>query len=246
MPFNNAAQLYATGTIAPAVFVKLDGTNDNGVVQATAGSNSHGDFIIGISQPGQQLAPGVAGSSSNVAATAANPALQVYGLGDICLLTIGSGGCSPGNPLKSDLNGAGIVASATDDNVGAIALQAGTSGAEVLVQLVNFPYGGATAGPIVFSNGVTITPTLTLSAANIVTDTTTGTKIGTAANQKIGLYGATTVVQPNSTGELIGLNGNAATAANATNMNSNGNLGATNYGFNDVVKALKQIGALQQ
>lgn len=48
-----------------------------------------------------------------------------------------------------------------------------------------------------------------------------------------------------STGELLGLNGNAATAANATNMNSNGNNGSTNYTFNDIVKALKGAGIIK-
>ena len=49
----------------------------------------------------------------------------------------------------------------------------------------------------------------------------------------------TPLAQLATQGELLGLNGNAATAANATNMNSNGNVGSTNYSFNDVVKALK-------
>lgn len=81
-------------------------------------------------------------------------------------------------------------------------------------------------------------------AGNIVLGTTTGTKIGTAASQLLGFWNATPVVQPASTGELLGLNGNAATAANATNMNSNGNLGSKAYTFNDVVKMLKTAGIL--
>lgn len=44
--------------------------------------------------------------------------------------------------------------------------------------------------------GETLTGDLTISAHNIVTDTTTGTKIGTATNQKIGFYNTTPVVQP--------------------------------------------------
>ncbi len=74
--------------------------------------------------------------------------------------------------------------------------------------------------------------------------TTTGTKFGSAANQKMGEYGAAPVVQPAGASELLGLNGNAATAGNATNMNSNGNSGSTLYNFNDVVKAMKQAGLL--
>jgi hypothetical protein len=42
----------------------------------------------------------------------------------------------------------------------------------------------------------TLTGDLTLSTHNLVTDTTTGTQIGTAATQKLGLWGAPPVVQP--------------------------------------------------
>jgi hypothetical protein len=47
-------------------------------------------------------------------------------------------------------------------------------------------------------NGATVIDSsgLTLSAKNLITDTTTGMKIGTATNQKIGFFNATPVVQP--------------------------------------------------
>lgn len=47
---------------------------------------------------------------------------------------------------------------------------------------------------VIDENGLTIT-----DAHNIVVGTTTGTKIGTATNQKLGFYNATPVVQPSST-----------------------------------------------
>lgn len=37
---------------------------------------------------------------------------------------------------------------------------------------------------------------INLAATNIVTDTTTGTQIGTAATQKLSVYGVTPIVQP--------------------------------------------------
>ena len=43
---------------------------------------------------------------------------------------------------------------------------------------------------------VTLNTTLALNAQNISTDTTTGTKIGTATTEKIGFFNATPVVQP--------------------------------------------------
>jgi len=50
--------------------------------------------------------------------------------------------------------------------------------------------GRLTAGAATFSGDVTV------SAVNLITDTTTGTKIGTGATQKIGFFNATPVVQP--------------------------------------------------
>lgn len=94
--------------------------------------------------------------------------------------------------------------------------------------------GNSKLGSVTFGEGAVIT-----------TGTTSGLTIGGNNNQKVGEYGATPVVQPSGTGELIGLNGNAATAANAANMNSNGNNGSTNYSFNDLVKALKAAGILK-
>lgn len=83
------------------------------------------------------------------------------------------------------------------------------------------------------------------NGATIVANTGNGgLKVGTAANQKMGFWGVTPVVQPAGTGELLGMNGNAATNANAVNMNSNGNSGSAFYSFSDVVKALKQAGML--
>ena len=104
-------------------------------------------------------------------------------------------------------------------------------------------------GNLTVTGTTTLTGAATLTggiadATNVVLGTATGTQVGTASNQKLGLWGATPVIQPAGTGELVGLNGNAATAANATNMNSNGNLGTRNFTLNDIVKALKQAGIL--
>ena len=48
----------------------------------------------------------------------------------------------------------------------------------------------------------TFTGNVTLSTINLVTDTTTGTKIGTATTQKLGFFNATPVVQPLATADL--------------------------------------------
>jgi hypothetical protein len=52
------------------------------------------------------------------------------------------------------------------------------------------------------SHTVTFDHNITLSAKNIVTDTTTGTKIGTATNQKLGFFNATPIVQVANTTDL--------------------------------------------
>ena|SRR6185436_2695911 len=79
--------------------------------------------------------------------------------------------------------------------------------------------------------------------ANMVFNTTTGSMIGTASNQKIALWGATPVIQPATAGVILGGNGNGATNANAVNFNSNGNIGSTFMTFGDVVACLKKMGA---
>jgi hypothetical protein len=74
-------------------------------------------------------------------------------------------------------------------------------------------------------------------SANIVIDTTTGTKIGTSTSQKIGLWNATPIVQPTT-----------SVAAAAFVANSGPNIHQTStfdgYTVEQVVKALRNIGIL--
>lgn len=87
-------------------------------------------------------------------------------------------------------------------------------------------YGAVTVGGLVIDD-----------AKNIVLNTTTGTKIGTATSQKLGLWNATPVVQPTT----------AVTAA-AFTANSSGIADDTatfgGYTIGQIVAALKAIGAL--
>lgn len=69
----------------------------------------------------------------------------------------------------------------------------------------------------------TVNGNLTLSAVNIVTDTTTGTKFGTATNQKIGFYNSTPIVQP--IGDVItGLQNLGLIASATITVTTNANL----------------------
>jgi len=55
----------------------------------------------------------------------------------------------------------------------------------------------ATDGKVIINadTSVDITANLDISTKNIITDTSTGTKIGTASNQKLGFWGVSPVVQ---------------------------------------------------
>lgn len=96
---------------------------------------------------------------------------------------------------------------------------------------------------ITLGGGTTISGDLTVSTKNIVTDTSTGTKIGTAANQKISFYNKTPIVQPTTTGTTTGF-----TAATGTPVLSGstftGNTGSAAYTLGDIVNALKLLGLL--
>ena len=61
-----------------------------------------------------------------------------------------------------------------------------TLGADTLITL---------SGPTTITGALTCSSNLTISTKNIITDTTTGTQIGTGATQKLGFWGVTPVVQ---------------------------------------------------
>ena len=61
---------------------------------------------------------------------------------------------------------------------------------------LNFRLADDSADCDITAAALTLSSNLTISTKNIVTDTTTGTKIGTATTQKLGFFNATPVVQP--------------------------------------------------
>lgn len=88
------------------------------------------------------------------------------------------------------------------------------------------------------TNGITIG-----DAKNIIVNATTGTKIGTASTQKIGIWNATPIVQPSSTGEASGFTVGAGTTVR-DDSTFTGNVGSTAYRISDIVKHLKNIGLI--
>ena len=79
---------------------------------------------------------------------------------------------------------------------------------------------------------------ITMSAKNIATDTTTGTKIGTATSQKLGFWNATPIVQPTTSVA------EATFTENAGGLVVNENSTFDGYTVQQVVKALRNAGLL--
>lgn len=130
---NTPPNLIARGTIRPCRFVTLDASNDFSVVESDANSQ-----IIGISQEGSNYPPLNDLNLTDVAADSGDP-IQIYGDGDTCLLQIG-GNVTRGNRLKSDADGQGVAIASTGttiQQIGAVALQSGTSGQKIRVQVMS-------------------------------------------------------------------------------------------------------------
>lgn len=64
-----------------------------------------------------------------------------------------------------------------------------------------------------------------------------------SGSEAVGLFGATPVAQPNGTGETVGFTAGAGTGVN-DDSTFTGNVGATAYRISDIVKALKNLGAI--
>lgn len=93
-------------------------------------------------------------------------------------------------------------------------------------------------GIVTVAGGLAIT-----DAKDVSVGTTTGTKIGTAAAQKLGFYNATPVVQQAATGTTSGFTAGAGTAV-LSDSTFTGGSGSKAYTVGDIVLALKNLGFL--
>lgn len=113
----------ANGTIYPSRFVAIDASDNNSVLQANAGQRT-----FGISSEGGREAP--IPSVTTVVSAQAGDDLQVYSMGQTCLLELGAA-CLAGYRLKPDSNAKGVPisgGSGTLEFFGAEALEAGSAG----------------------------------------------------------------------------------------------------------------------
>ena len=95
----------------------------------------------------------------------------------------------------------------------------------------------AASGAATFSSSVTAASYTVNDAGNITVGTTTGTKIGTAASQKLSFWNATPIVQPTSAVA-------AATFVANTSLIMNDTATFDGYTIGQVVKALRNAGLL--
>ena len=120
----------AGGTIRVSRFVKITG---NSTVSEAEAANR----VVGISQAGGRTPPIPDVTTDPVEAAQSGEQLQVFQLGEECLLRIGDGGCSAGDALKADADGDGVTCASGGNNwYGAIALEAASAGELALVQVV--------------------------------------------------------------------------------------------------------------
>lgn len=128
----------ASANIRPSRFVKFSGTNT--VAEAGAGEKT-----IGISSEGSNYPP-LPGQTEYAAASGDPCSIIFHGDGQQesrpVLLVLGSGGATQGDLLKAASGGAGVVADTDKDCYGARALQTGSDGEAIFVQL-EFGYLGA-------------------------------------------------------------------------------------------------------
>lgn len=113
----------STAVIYPSRFVKIDAGYDSCVLQASTNDSSYG-----ISQEWQQDAPIPSETTGDAASS--GELIKIYDEGEECWLELG-GTVVRGDRLKPDSDGKGVVVATTGttiQNIGAVALQSGSSG----------------------------------------------------------------------------------------------------------------------
>ena len=122
--------------------------------------------------------------------------------------------------LDSKTSGADAHILATDSSGNIIVSGNTTTNSNVYFNGTTYYINSSGTGNL---NALTLNGNLTLSTHDIATDTTTGTKIGTATNQKLGFFNATPVVQ--QTGNVLTALSNLGLVTSPTLTSANVGLG---------------------
>lgn len=130
--FQNSPMTFkASADVCTCRFVKLDTSDVGSVIQGAAAS----DVCIGVSGVAEQLQPSI-GGTTNVHALSGY-SCQVYSVGQVAILEVGTGGLTVGDTVCSDSVGKGVTSSGTAGKTYyAIALETGVAGDRVRVLVV--------------------------------------------------------------------------------------------------------------
>lgn len=132
---NTPITIKAGGNISPSRFVMFDTSNDFTGLQATANART-----IGVSQRGTRNAPISDVADSGYAAISGDT-IQLYGPGDNGVLLELGDTVVRGGLLKADANGKGVPIATTGttiQQIGARALQSGSSGERIQVEIIEY------------------------------------------------------------------------------------------------------------
>lgn len=128
----------ANGTIRVGRFVTIDVADNNSVNESNGNEQ-----VVGISDMGGREAPipSVTADPPQAAQAGDSVAIHEPGATNSVLLYLGTGGCTAGDRLESDADGAGVTMVTTAEtirHIGAIAQETGSAGEYVKVIPVIF------------------------------------------------------------------------------------------------------------
>lgn len=207
----------ASGGLPTVVTIDVYGAIKQ-VNSGTSGNQAIGGTLTVTSTSASAFTVGRVGATNPVLKVNANTASVATGL------AITGAAAASGLALA-------VISSGAAENLTLDALGTGTIG-----------IGTVSTGAITLGAATTVSGNLTVSTKNIVTDTSTGTKIGTATTQKLSFFNATPVVQPAANTDTTT---SAAGATTSVYLNTTfTGAGTAAYTIGGVIAALKALGLL--
>lgn len=212
------------GATYNTIVTTLDGFNALGALAVTLKEVPSASLNVAVAAGSYRKADGTvasyAGTASQAMTTAATNYVYLTDSGTLTVNTSGFPAATNVVRLAVVVAGASTITSITDARIAHRSEGATT-------------YLALAGGTFADSGGV----------VTVETGTTNGVKIGGSSSSKLALWGATPVVQPSTTGTSTGFTAGSGTAVK-DDSTFTGGTGSTAYRISDVVKALKQLGAL--